>query len=229
MFLRRFRLGVPPCWRTYFLLLRQKKVAKEKATPSYAVGDADSPALLEAPGGCGTRGYAPQTVLADFPRHFSVARRSTRGPKGGVAHATREELACCGRLPKRGKNQNEQNAASARAVFPDPLRGAEQRRNAGGCRLALSEPQASLASRPAFRVAQGTGRSPAPTQGWLFLWLLSFCHQKESTPAPQARKPVFQKSEPPSKQHKQKERGPCELRPCLAGGKKLMRLFLPCH
>ena len=25
--------GFPPCWRAYFLLLRQKKVAKEKATP----------------------------------------------------------------------------------------------------------------------------------------------------------------------------------------------------
>lgn len=28
--------GVPPCWRAYFLLLRQKKVAKEKATPGSA-------------------------------------------------------------------------------------------------------------------------------------------------------------------------------------------------
>ncbi len=150
------RLGVPPCWRAYFLLLRQKKVAKEKATPSCAVGDADSPALLEAPGGCGTRGYAPQTVLADFPRPSSVARRSTRGPKGGMAHATREKLACCGRLPKKGKNQNCRTL-SVPDGLPGPLRGAEQRRNAGGSRLALSEPQASLASRPAFRVAQGTG------------------------------------------------------------------------
>ena len=29
-------LGVPPCGRAYFLLLRQKKVAKEKATPGAA-------------------------------------------------------------------------------------------------------------------------------------------------------------------------------------------------
>ena len=26
-------LGFPPCWRAYFLLCGQKKVAKEKATP----------------------------------------------------------------------------------------------------------------------------------------------------------------------------------------------------
>ena len=82
----------------------------------------------------------------------------------------------------------------SRDVFRAPLRGAEQPRNAGGCRLALSEPQASLASRPAFRVAQGTGRSPAPTQGSPFsfasdeprLWLLSFGEAKESTPASRA-------------------------------------------
>ena len=83
------RLGVPPCGRAYFLLLRQKKVAKEKATPGYAVGCADSPALLEAPGtprvlprtaahcsgrGCGTRPCGPQTVLAEGPRPFEQHR-----------------------------------------------------------------------------------------------------------------------------------------------------------
>ena len=29
-------LGVPPCWRAYFFLLRQEKVAKKKATPGSA-------------------------------------------------------------------------------------------------------------------------------------------------------------------------------------------------
>ena len=72
-------LGSAPDARASFLLLRQKKGAKEKATPGYAVGDADSPALLGKPGGCATRGYAPQTVLADFPRLACVARRVTGG------------------------------------------------------------------------------------------------------------------------------------------------------
>ena len=52
---------------------------------------------------------------------------------------------------------NDSPGVSTRTVSPGPLRGAEQRRGAGGLRLALSEPQASLASRPAHRVAQGTG------------------------------------------------------------------------
>ena len=45
----------------------------------------------------------------------------------------------------------------SREAFWAPLRGAEQRRVVGGLRLALSEPKASLASRPTTRVAQGTG------------------------------------------------------------------------
>ena len=69
--------------RAYFFLFRQEKVAKKKATPAYAVGCADSLALLEGPGGCGTRlGCAkPQTVLADFPRPFSAAQRFRWGPR----------------------------------------------------------------------------------------------------------------------------------------------------
>src|SRR5574343_1306514 len=71
--------GVPPCWRAYFLLLRQKKVAKEKATPGSA------PAT---PVPCATRrwrGLRNSALRAsNSPRPFSantcVARRLPRGP-----------------------------------------------------------------------------------------------------------------------------------------------------
>ena len=130
-----------PDARAYFLFDGKKKVAKEKATPGYAVGCADFPALLDGSGGCGTRGYAPQTVLADSPRPASVARRSTWGPE------------------KHRGAQAKVKTKTFSAAFgvPCPLRGAEQRRAFGGCRLALFEPKASLASRPNARVAQGTG------------------------------------------------------------------------
>ena len=172
-------------WRaSHFLLLRQKKVSKEKATPGYAPGCAGFPARLEIGGGCGTRA-APSNSPRPFSAAFSVARRATWGPKGGDEPKWAGKTACCGQPRKNTKNKKP---ASPRLVTasPGPLRGAEQRRNAGGFRLALSEPQASLASRPAFRVAQGTGRSPAPTQGSPFLWLLSFGEAKESTPARKA-------------------------------------------
>jgi len=192
------RLGVPPCGRAYFLLLRQKKVAKEKATPGYAVGVADSPALLEGPGGCATRGYAPQTVLADCPRPFSVARRSTWGPRTASwldrfsSFPHRRES----RLPKGSRRRgNDAAGGSARIGLPGPL---ERRR----ATQALAEKGRGLSEgrSPEFRsprqhrVAQGTGRSPAPTQGWPFLWLLSFGHTKESTPAPPARNPQVQQT-----------------------------------
>jgi hypothetical protein len=151
--------------RAYFLLCGQKKVAKEKATPGSAPGCARSPALLAVGGGCGTRGYAPQTVLALFPPTAALL---------GTSQGARKTRRSATIVPASG------TSGRARMAFGVPLEGAEQRRQAGGLRLALSEPQASLASRPACRVAQGTGRSPAPTWGSPFLCLLSFGEAKES-------------------------------------------------
>ncbi len=194
------RLGVPPCWRAYFLLLRQKKVAKEKATPGCAVGCANFPALLEGPGGCGTRGCAPQTVLAESPRPFSVARRSTRGPKGGVAEPESPRMVCYGQPGKKRKNEIATNSRVPALLLPltrgrpgggclsGPLRGAEQRRNAGGSRLALSEPQASLTSRPAFRVAQGTGAA-GTDPGVAFSLATFFWRSKRKYARPQGGTP----------------------------------------
>jgi hypothetical protein len=179
-------LGVPPCGRAYFLLLRQKKVAaKEKATPGYAVGCADSPALLEGPGGCGTRPCWPQTVLADIPRPFPVARRSTWGPgkasrSEGSAQETKTRF-FNGRALETARNNLYQFGGDA---FRVPMGGAEQRRLSGGLRLALSEPQASLASRPDCRVAQGIPAGDADPGGAFFFgyFLLGEARRKYARP-----------------------------------------------
>ncbi len=172
---------------SHFLLLRQKKVSKEKATRGYAVGCADCPALLAAGGGCGTRGYAPQTVLALFPPAAPLLGAAHGDHKSVADQAAGFFIEYCGRPRKTAKNRSRSFSPDA---FPGPLRGAEQRRRAGGLRLALSEPQASLASRPARRVAQGTGRSPAPTQGRLFFAYFLLAKQKKvrraSSAEPQA-------------------------------------------
>jgi hypothetical protein len=182
--------------RAYFLLLRQKKVAKEKATPGYAVGCADSPALLAAGGGCGTRPCGPQTVLALFPPAAPLLGASHGDPKSVSDQPASDSFDCSCRPRKKPGIDFRRFSPDA---FGVPLRGAEQRRRAGGLRLALSEPQASLASRPARRVAQGTGRSPAPTQGSPFLCLLSFGEAKESK-TPSRRNPQVQKSPTPAGQ-----------------------------
>jgi hypothetical protein len=172
-------LGIPPGGRAYFLLLRQKKVAKEKATPGYAVGVANSPALLETPGGCGTRGFAPQTVLAESPRHFSAARRSTRGPKGGLAEPVSPRMVCYGQPRNTQKNAFPKLATTALHLpltrgrpgggcFLSPLRGAEQRRNAGGFRFAMFEPQASSGKPPGVSSSARDRRSRRRPRGGLF-------------------------------------------------------------
>ena len=76
-----------------------------------------------------------------------------------------------------------------------PLRGAEQRRVVGGFRLALFEPQASLASRPACRVAQGTGLARRRPRGGLFFGYFLLATQKKVCP-PARRKTAHQENRP---------------------------------
>ena len=96
-FLRKVRVVIHSEWdaggspaASHFLLLRQKKVTQEKATPGSSALTG-CPALLASEGGCGTRarrGTAhtvsfrarPQTVLADYPFTRSVARLLSWGP-----------------------------------------------------------------------------------------------------------------------------------------------------
>jgi len=160
---------------SHFLLLRQKKVSKEKATPGCAVGFADSPALLETPGGW-LNSPAAQTTPADYPRRFSVARRSTRGPKGGVDQAGNRKLKCCGQPEKKPKTTYQSSNTDA---LPGLLRGAEQRRWAGGSRLALSEPQASLGKPPGSPSSARNPRSGHRPKGRLFFAYFLLAKQKK--------------------------------------------------
>jgi len=150
--------------RAYFLLLRQKKVAKEKATPGCAVGYADFPARLAAGGGCGTRAYGPQTVLALFSPAAPLLGALHGDPKSVLDQAPVGCFDCCLCPLQKQKNDFRQFSTD---VSPGPLRGAEQRRSAGGSRRALFEGRSpELRSRPAFRVAQGTrvaGTDPGVT------------------------------------------------------------------
>ncbi len=97
---------------------------------------------------------AAQTWQTEIPRPTCVAQRLPRGPKGVTRLNFEREADCYGQPGKRLKNLLPKLVTD---VFLGPLRGAEQRRLAGRFLLALFEPQASLASSPACRVAQGTG------------------------------------------------------------------------
>ena len=178
-------------WRACnFFLLRQEKVTKKKATPGSTPGFARFLALLGPPGGS-LNSPAARTTPPEGPRKPCVAQRLPWGegrPGFGNGSAV---------LAVRVRSVSEIRLTVSARPLLGPLRGAEQRRGLGGSRLALSEPPwgASLASRPSPRVAQGSPQGGPPTQGWLLLWLLSSCHQEESTPAPPARNPWVQKSD----------------------------------
>ena len=108
------RLGVPPCWRAYFFLLRQEKVAKKKATPGCAVGCANSPALLEGPGDS-RNSPAAQTTRVECPRPFSVARRFTWGPERRDGSSSAEIIR---RLRSTGENGKKRRQGVMRKPTP---------------------------------------------------------------------------------------------------------------
>jgi hypothetical protein len=179
--------------RAYFLLLRQKKVAKEKATLGRRRAT-PGPLRYSAVAGAAELGLRPQTVLALFPRQPALlgasqgARQTIHGQTGffNFGHFFGPTVAFL---------------FSDRILSPDafrvPLRGAEQRRRAGGSRLAVFEPQASLASRPAHRVAQGTGAAGADL-GVAFSLATFFWRSKRKYARQQGGNPC--QSQPPARQ-----------------------------
>jgi hypothetical protein len=143
-------LGSAPDARTYFFLPCQEKVAKKKARPL----------RCSCPtGGCGTRAFSPQTVLALFPVAPCAARR------------------------RRGQKENHPSIEAPRHQLPfgvhSPSCSAEQRSEAGGSRRALFEGRSpELRSRPAWRVAQGSRRSRPRNAGVAFSLATFFWRSK---------------------------------------------------
>ncbi len=160
-----------PDARAYFLLCGQKKVAKEKATP----GSAPLWGSLRYSSGRASRMNSPaaQTMRADCPRPACVAQRLSRGPEKRLGSSNSQKNHLLRSTTQKGQKSNSPHPLSQHAhlapppdkgeagrgfAFPGPLGGAEQRRSAGGSRRALFEGRSpELRSRPALRVAQGTG------------------------------------------------------------------------
>ena len=174
--------GVPPCWRAYFLLLRQKKVAKEKATPGAA--PFGFLALLGRPGGL-LNSPAAQTTQADCPRPACVAQRLPRGPQRRPrSNVVPQKTGFHGQPEKTAKNEicYSSTQAQVQVVSPGPLRGAEQRR---GWR---KKGEDCLRAKPEFRsprqhrVAQGTGAAGTDPGSPSFCLLFLGEARKSETP-----------------------------------------------
>ena len=132
-----------------------KESSQRKGDPEGGAGFAGS-LRYSAGRAAAELGLRPQTVLADCPRPSCVAQRLPRGPQRRPCSTdSPKKEGFYGQPEKMPKNEIPSLLTDA---LPGPLRGAEQRRNVGGLRRALSEGRSpELRSRPAFRVAQGTG------------------------------------------------------------------------
>ena len=148
----------------------QEEVPKKKARPLRRPAAPGSLRCSFATGGCGTRGFAPQTVLALFPLRPALLDDAK------------------GRL-KTSRASTASGIDSAWCAFPSPSCSAEQRNGAGGSRRGLSEGLSpEFRSRPAVRVAQGS-RQRRP-RNVVVAFSLAFFLQgdpKERMPARQAR------------------------------------------
>jgi hypothetical protein len=168
---------------SHFLLLRQKKVSKEKATPGSVSGCAGFPALLETPGGW-LNSPAAQTTPADCPRRSYVAQHLSRGPVKHPGPSSGFHFLAFFRVDRN-------SLFFCSPVVPHRLSGPHVARRAT---QALAEKGRGLfegrspefRSPRQYRVAQGTRRSRAQNLGSPFLWLLSFGEAKESTSARKA-------------------------------------------
>ena len=174
--------------RAYFLLLRQKKVAKEKATPRSAPGYARSLALLGRPGGRRELAFGSNSASRLPPAHLRCSAPPTGARKASQLCRSAQKMFSSGRPAIEPKNSPWRSSVDD---FPGPLEGAEQRRAGGGSRMALFEGAARVrASHPPVRVAQGSPEGAADL-GSPFLCQLSFGEAKESSVAGQRRNPTL--------------------------------------
>ncbi len=168
-----------PCGAGVLSFASPKESSQRKGDPSLRGRLTPTSLCYSLPAGAAELGLRPQTVLALFPPAAALLGAVDGDPKNVAGTGTVRQHECPRRLLK---NSNSRHYRSNPDAFPVPLRGADQRRRAGGSWLALFEPQASSGKPPGL---PSSARNPAgaPTQGSPFLWLLSFGEAKESTPA----------------------------------------------
>ena len=133
-----------PDARAYFLSRGRKKVAKERATPGSAPRVAGFLALLGGRGGCGTRAFGPQTVLALSPRPPALLSASQ-----GEGKASSEQKSAV-----NPKNRRKPGGVNCR------LGDAEQRRLAGGSRLASVRAAGEFSQPPGLPSSTGDRAKP---------------------------------------------------------------------
>ena len=171
-----------------------KESSQRKGDPNLRGRLTPTPLCYSLPAGAAELGLRPQTVLALFPPASALLGAPHGDPKGvaGIGNTRNNEC-----VRRSLKNPNVRHHWLNLDAFLGPLRGAEQRRNAGGLRRGLFEGRSpEFRSRPAFRVAQGT-RAAGTDPGVTFSLATFFWANKRKYARPQGGKHRMQ-SEPMS-------------------------------
>jgi hypothetical protein len=168
-----------------------KESSQRKGDPQVGAGYA-GPLRYSPLAGAAELGAAPLRQSSPFFRQQLRCSAPLRGTRKTSGLGQQQENWNTTVNPE--KCSKSKNPSSATDGLPGPLEGAEQRRKAGGLRRALFEGRSpELRSRPAFRVAQGTGVAGADP-GSPFLCLLSFGEAKESKTRLKRGKHSFRKA-----------------------------------
>ncbi len=198
-----FRGRDSPRRATYFLLLRQKKVSKEKATPLSA-----TPSLRYG-ATCGarvSRGLAELASLKQLRALIRETLRSSAQPEGGE---TTRAIALLGHEAAAGAQRQRRwvlgiwdwlfGAERSEGVSVSTPSGCAGERSVSRIRARPCLSEASLGETPRNVSTAGCPERSAGTQpaGSPFLWLLSFGEAKESSsPAGASPGPGTQQSPP---------------------------------
>ncbi len=165
-----------PCGAGILSFASPKESSQRKGDPNLRGRLTPTPLRYSPPAGAAELGLRPQTVLALFPPAAALLGAPHGDPKGVAGMGTVRK----NKYVRRSlKNPNARRYCSNQDVFSGPLEGAEQRRNAGGFRLALSEPQASSGKPPGVSSSAGNPAQRAPTRGRLFFAYFLLATQKK--------------------------------------------------
>ena len=166
---------VSPCWAPSFLLLRQKKGSKEKATP----GSEALRATLRYSGLAGAAELAPAGLRQSSPYIRQPLRCSA--PPMGTWKTDRKPQRLDSPSPACGRRAR--GSAGEGNIPCEALSNAVWRGVVGEDCL---RPQAEFRSPRAGRVAQGTRRSRARSLGRLFFGYFLLAKQKKVSPPSRA-------------------------------------------
>jgi len=155
----------------------KKKVAKEEGDPEGDAGFA-GPLRYSAGRAACQNSPAAQTRQAEIPRPACVAQRLPRGPEKRPCPTVRaEKRGSHGQTEKKPKNETHRFSVDA---LPGPLRGTDQRRNAGGLRRGLSEGEARVPQPPGRTSSGGNlAAGGASLRGRLFFAYFLLAKQKK--------------------------------------------------